>query len=581
MSKKSRAFTLLVLLPLFILALYVGGRYFVFSKIEEIIRKELADLEQQGIQIQLDSLQVGPWQNRIEIKGMKVRFTEDYAADTKVEADAAAISIRGIDLLKVLRKKELHIRSVHLTEPYIQTFKVDAKKVKEKKVDSSNTNPRITNFFIRKLDMDEGKWRINDNTEKPVRVTTLGKVSLKNIAVKNEQDKPLLWQIGQTAASRMRIELPKAMYTLDVKAASYNTETQELAADSILMLPMFTKATFARKLGKEQGRVITIIPRMMARGLVMTSSPRFDLKARYIGLTDFWLESHINKTYPFLNKPDKELPVQMLRDMGIAMRLDTLEIKNGYVKHEEIPPTGGDMGSIFFNKIHAVICNIVSTKQPAKAKPMTMAVTAQFLGTGNLVADFIFPAQPDGDYYASGTLSDFSMPKVNQILEPTANAKIESGDMKYVKFKFKYNNVRSVGDLEMNYTDLKVVTFKKTEEDKEKEDKDNDKNIADNEKADKQERKEERKERREERKEERKERKNDGEKDKSFLKTFVLNTFIVKKNLDDDKDKEKRMGTIDVARDPRRMIFHYWWQSIFSGVLSVYNINKIPESKND
>ncbi|HEY0769513.1 MAG TPA: hypothetical protein VGD31_04205, partial [Sphingobacteriaceae bacterium] len=61
---------------------------------------------------------------------------------------------------------------------------------------------------------------------------------------------------------------------------------------------------------------------------------------------------------------------------------------------------------------------------------------------------------------------------------------------------------------------------------------------------------------------------------KDNFKTFIINAFLVKKNLDETVPAEKRSGTIHFERDRSRSIFNFWWKSVFTGVKSAFNLDK-------
>lgn len=525
MLNKNQTFKL-ILIPVIILLIYIGGRFFVFYQLDKIIRKELRDLVQQGIQIQLSSLQVGPWKNEITLKDVRIKFTEAYAADTKVGAQATMIQIKGIQLLKALISNELVVRSVFLSEPYLQTLKVDAKKQSEKKV-NSNANAQIHRFFIHQLTIEEGKWRINDNTDTPVRITSLGNITLNGFEIINKENKPLAWRVRRTNVSSVDIDFTKDYYTLKVKELLYDANKKSLNVDSIQLIPQYDKATFAQKAGKEVSRLVMNIPTLKATQCDLTSSPVFDLRVHKLDLR-LWLESFRDKRYPFKN-PIRELPIKMLHNLPITIKIDTINVINSYVEHQEIAEKGVDIGRIFFDKINAKLCNITNQKKLDAKHPTTMHALAQFMGEGDLDAFFTFPDAPNGVYTTNAKLSNFSMPKLNAILEPTAKAKIESGRLNSVKFNFDYNDIRSDGKLEINYSDLKIALFQKDDPGK-----------------------------------------------KSLLKNFIINTFLLKKNMDNQLEKSERTGTILYYRDHHRAIFHYWWQSVFSGFLAALDL-KLPE----
>ncbi len=152
------------------------------------------------------------------------------------------------------------------------------------------------------------------------------------------------------------------------------------------------------------------------------------------------------------------------------------------------------------------------------------------MGSGDLRADFIFPANPEKMYEAVGTLGAFDMKKINKMLVPIARIEVKSGLLGKLSFNFKYNNERSDGTLAMHYTDLKIASLSKQ---------------------------------------------SGNNSEKGFM-TMILNTFVITQDMDERSEK----GTISFSRDPYKAVFGYWWKSIQSGIMSVYHLGKTAKGPN-
>ncbi len=513
-----------------IIAVYISGRLIVFHQLENVIRQELADLEQQGIDIQVDGLKVGPWQNRVQFDSVRVRFSEGYGQDNYIQAHSGAIILRGISLLQAVLNKTLHIRAVQITQPFIQTMIEPEGQNKRQKV-KNNAQPALKSFFFKHVKIEQGRWRLYDNTKTPARVTTLDEVHLTNFFIQNNPDGPLEWQVGKTNVASVLIDLPKDYYTFQVKEIFYDADAKELNIDTIKLTPLYNKKEFAAQFNKENTRLTAVIPYIKVEECELKSSPRFTLNAAEARLK-FYLESYLDKRYPFKNEADKVLPIEFLQNLPITVRIDTVHLVDSYAEHEEFPEIGEESGKVFFTKLNATIANLSTVQQKDLKKLPTLSATAMFMGVGDLRATFGFPNHPNGNYYASGTMHAFSFNKLNDAITLLARACVESGYLNWVKFNFEYNDDRSDGKVEMNYKDLKVAVLKKDDPTK-----------------------------------------------KAGLKNFVLNTFILKEDLDEKLKTEDRIGTIQFYRDRRRSLFYYWWKSVLSGVLSVYSIDKVPEPK--
>src|SRR5690606_3704709 len=69
--------------------------------------------------------------------------------------------------------------------------------------------------------------------------------------------------------------------------------------------------------------------------------------------------------------------------------------------------------------------------------------------------------------------------------------------------------------------------------------------------------------------------------EKDNFKTFIMNTFVFKKNMTEDMPEEKRTGTISFVRDETRSIFNFWTKSLVSGIKSAYNLDKTAARKDE
>src|SRR5690606_27714260 len=167
-----------------------------------------------------------------------------------------------------------------------------------------------------------------------------------------------------------------------------------------------------------------------------------------------------------------------------------------------------------------------------------LAARADLQGKGRIDLTVVMPFEADRRATAEGSLTNFDIPEINSMLVPSTNLKIESGNMEKLSFNFSFDRTRSDGSLELQYKDLKLVVFKEEEN-------------------------------------------QDGDADKDNLKTFMMNTFIFRTNMDEDVPEEKRSGTIGYVRDNNRSIFNFWVKSLVSGIKSAYNLDKMEAKKTE
>lgn len=246
----------------------------------------------------------------------------------------------------------------------------------------------------------------------------------------------------------------------------------------------------------------------------------------------FYLKVFRDKRQPFVKK-NKLLPIAQLRELPFKLTIDSLKIRKSYASYEEFAEGSAEAGSVYFDNLYASLYNINNTSKTGSTK---LQAKATLFGKGNVEIFVDFPLETSKRSTILGSVGNFSMPEINSMLTPSTNIKVQSGEMEKLSFNFSFNAVRSDGEIELNYHDLKLVIFKEGEENEDDPEKDN-------------------------------------------LKTFIMNTFIFRTNMDEDLPEEKRTGTISYLRDNNRSIFNFWIKSVVSGIKSAYDLDKAEAKK--
>jgi hypothetical protein len=309
-------------------------------------------------------------------------------------------------------------------------------------------------------------------------------------------------------------------------------------ADTVRIIPDLGKIEFGRKTGYEIDRFEATIPFLKLSGFSYGLGDSAFISSKLADI-QIYLKVFRDKRLPFKAQP-KELPVAQLRRLPFAIDIDSLKVTKSYVLYEELVKSSADAGVVFFDDLSASLVNV---NNRSNTGTMTMAAKASLMGQGTVSVSAIFPFRKNRRSRITGAIENFNIPKINSMLTPSTNIKVESGNMNRLSFNFSFNDLRSDGSIELNYNDLKLVSFKD-------EQKDSKASKADG---------------------------NDLQKDN--LKTFIMNAFIFRKNMDEKVPEEKRTGTVMYLRDDSRSVFNFWVKSVLSGVKSAYNLDKPAANK--
>lgn len=512
-------------------------RSYLLQRVQDNLLDKIEALNKSEIKIHYDTIFLDWKRNILTIE--KLVIEKDAYDTTCVYPEfisCGQVTVKGLGLLSLIFQNEISVDMVSLTNPHwvmhetSELFKLDSMSRKAAEVE----------IYVKKVEIDSMRIELLDSTRCAIksRVKTNAVVNDLNVSITRNRGKDFSFSQITTAASR--IDVPSAFYTFTIQATKLNLQDHSFAADTIRIIPSFTKLQFGRKAGKDLDRIEGVIPFFKVRNLNLQYIDTVLVDA---GAADiqFFLHVFHDKRLPHAKKI-VPLPTAQIRKIPFGLMLDELVIAKSFVEYEEVPAEADESGKVFFDNLVGTLSPI--TNDPASEAEMILKAEGDFMGQGDVSVEAKFPRDPDKYGTVQGSVKKLAFTKLNSMVEPAANMKFESGVLNRIDFTFRFNDRVSHGDLSINYEDLKLVSFK------------ND---------DQMEKVEKRK---------RKSKKSDEELRKDNLKTFIINAFVVRKNLDESVPEEKRSGTIHFERDRSRSIFNFWWKSVFTGVKSAFNLDK-------
>lgn len=511
--------------------LFFAGREFIELKVNGAFHDGLKELQAQGIQITYDSIDINLWRGSISAKKLQVKIGTDTAL-LAVKGSAEELIIKGVQMMPLLLNRSLSIESINLYTPEFVYSKEN--KWAGLKKSSNMSNKRLTHISVAHIQIENASVLFNDSIPGDTILNSKMTITGSNLVVDKEQDS-LVVRHGDITITSAYLKATKTLYGFEAQKLHFSLDRHFLQLDSAKVIPLFERDHFMRKSGEQTSRIEALISRLTIEDFYLFhDSSKLHL---YTGNSElnFKIRVYRDKRYPFLKKSIAEMPIEFLQKLPIHLKADTLKVKDSYVWYEEFPEKGESIGYVYFDHLNATISHLHNIPSNKKSENTHMKTTALFMGKGELDASFLFPADTMQPYETTGTLKHFPLSKVNSILEPSFQTRIESGVMSDFRFNFVYNKVRSDGSVELNYDDLKIISMKK--------DKDNHKIV-------------------------------------SKFKTAVINLFVLKRNSEETERGDKKKGTILYYRDPHRAIFHFWWKSLFSGLVTAYKLDGlVPDLK--
>lgn len=509
-------------------------RSYVFSSLATAIHQKIHSLELSGFKVRYDELSVDWKSNVIEIRGLLLEknpydTTCIYPEFIKIDH----LRAEGVRLFPLIFDDVLDLETLHLGTPRLH--------LRRKSQMSRAKGGRESEFALRTDDVfiEAGEFDYTDSASCTKVVSISSNLHVAGLELNFPAGQPLTYRANGVTVDTTRIHLPAEFYTLRLRGAKVDMARKRIELDTLQVIPDFGKYEFGKKRGYETDRFDGIVPYVRIRNFSVSRTDSLSITAAYAELR-FVLNIFRDKRLPFREVP-KPLPIDILRSLPFALRVDSLKVSNSYVQYEEFPEEATEAGGLFFDNLQAIFTNVNNTQEDGN---MHLAARGSLMGRGDVEISVAFPWIRQKRSRLRGSIKNFPLAKINPMLTPSTHLKVESGELHDLAFSFSFDAQRSNGEIEMIYENLKLTSFREEEDGTKKTDA-------------------------------------EGNPQKDNLRTFIMNTFIFRKNMNEDLPESKRTGTVAFERDNQRSIFNFWVKSLLSGIKSAYNLDKTSVKKSE
>jgi hypothetical protein len=525
---KGKVLLVVLTLAMVGMVLFFAGRYFLYVKVKNTIEYELGALGKQGIFVTYENLEVYPWDGKIEAHEITVKVRKDSLSGDStsrgLDAYLPYVTIEGIELIPFIKEKTISVHKIHSYETYL-TYRINSTLFEQDK--SQRRKIEVQNISVQQVNFPRIDFYLTSELENDTVAHIMTDVEMRRLFLAKQLDS-LTWKKGNVKISNFALNYKKENYGFSCRQIRIEIGEKSMALDSFRVKPLVGREAFMRQAGKQSSYLDAVVPYLMVKSIDWYTFPTATLQVDRLELS-LYASMYRDKRLPFDQPNDRALPAHFLQRIPIKIKVDTVNLRNSYVRYEEMPEDGDSTGVVFFDQLNANILNMHNDRKlKVDAK---MHASARFMGIGDLNAYFTFPFDTTHQYRIEGTLKSMPLVRLNNILGSAAKIRIESGVMQNMNFRFAYNNERSEGQVELNYEDLKILSLRQNKQ--------NQQSV-------------------------------------SRIKTLLLNIFIIRKDLDEDSKDDRRKGQIAYTRHTKKSVINYWWKSILSGIKSAYNLDKLP-----
>ena len=526
MEKNKRFKTIIVVVSVLMLLVvaFFAGRYLLYTKIKDTIASELRNLKEQEIDVTYDDMEVYPWDGKIEFNQLNIKIRKDKNGRYGLNATLPYALIKGIDLIPFIRSKTLAVHTILVQESLI-LYAAGSTLFENEKMPKLKIE--LKHILVGNVDFPKVDFYLRDTLEADTLAHIITNIHMDNLALDKQLDS-LIWRDGDVRVTDFAMRLAKESYGFSVKKISLGIGKRTMKLDTIVVKPVLDREEFNQKFGIQTTYLDAFIPEVELSKINWFTYPEPTIEIGKM-TTSFNMKMYRDKRLPNPLHDTRPLPTHLLHRLKFKLRVDSIDVNDSFLSYEEFPENNDSTGIIYFDKLTARINGVHNNAK--HKKDITMKTFARFMGEGELNASFTFPYDSSNLYRVKGSLEKFPLSSVNRMLGSAAKAKIENGFMNRFDFEFAYNDRKSTGSVKMQYEGLKLVTLRENK---------------------------------------------DKEQAVSPIKTWILNTFFIKKDPTKELSDDTRKGEIEFYRDTQKSVFNYWWKSILSGIKSAYNLDKIP-----
>lgn len=314
---------------------------------------------------------------------------------------------------------------------------------------------------------------------------------------------------------------------LDNENLSHHLHLQHFSlskADSLISLDGFSLTqhqppnAFFQSLRFKEAWYEMTFPHITIRGWHFDDILSGRMRAAAIEVDSFGMHVRTNQNLVPDPQGYKRLPQEMLRNIPIALVVDSLVVRQGRLRFENLGVDKTEVGLLTFDPINASFRNVTNdSARIAQQKIMDVVATGYLQGKHPMYNHLWFDlTSPDNAFSFEGNAGKIPFASLNSFITPCADAVFDEGTINKISFRANADGTSANGSLTMDYEDLHFSLL------------------------------------------------DDEREHRKILSKVVDLLFVNEENDRSDEDFEK--GVIHNLRKKNLSFFNYWWTSIQSGI---------------
>ncbi|UYQ93123.1 hypothetical protein MKQ68_23870 [Chitinophaga horti] len=397
---------------------------------------------------------------------------EQRAPNAVFTLKVPALELRGVKILRYVRKHEIAIGSIKLNNPEVGLVQDDnsvdttTKKGGKQLQGLSVGRAELLNVTFSMTRIRKDSVRVLTRfTEIDARVRDLVIDSL------TQKDPERFFYAKQFDINLKKYDFrtPDSLYWLHVKNLQYQAASQQLAVEQVTLEPRYSKAEQDKIVGYQKDRFDIKFDSVNAAGVSPQHLMKGEIFIASLRMKSGKLDVYRNRTLPL--PPGNKLgsfPNQMILKLKTPLRLDTLKPGTVDISYTELNPKTKKQGTVKFLNAGGTLTNITNVDSViARKKSMVADLHTKVMQNGPLKARFEFMLDDtSGAFNVSGHMGAMDAREFTPVVRGLAMVEIKSCNVKSVDFNIQGNEMSAKGVVKFIYDDLKISVLEQDEDTK-------------------------------------------------------------------------------------------------------------------
>lgn len=429
--------------------------FYLASFVEKKITKKLAE----SFVVSIDDTDVNLLGTAISLQNVDLKSKDRLKDSMHIQVNEVSINFAG--LFNVLSKDTLKITDINVLYPTVAVYQTKNDSTKSERSD----NALSRGFSIDDVSIANGSVSLFSADNKLKTASKNFNIHITEIINTDNSGSfglPIAYNLRAARFSQIfqEVSTTEELYVKDIQLTN-----KVITVSGLHMKPKYSQKEYIKHIDYQDDWIDLTTDSITINNYKLDN---YDNKSSFLSsnIAIIGANLHLYRDKVLPRKFDfKPLYSKMLRDLSIAIQIDTIKATKSSIVYEEKLPDSPDAGKLDFTQMELQITDVNNVDTSKKTK---ITIDCQFIKNAPLHIDWMFAIHdPNDKFTISGNLGTVSFNRLNKFIEPNMGVNV-AGNVDKLFFNFYGNNYKAGGELSMLFNDLKVNILDKENRKKKK-----------------------------------------------------------------------------------------------------------------